>query len=112
MFKYIQATSRLRMSSHRLAIESGRWARPNRIPVDERKCQECSVLEDEYHFVIECKLFNDLRAKYLPRYFWIRPNTYKFVELLNSDNVNHIRNLGIYTYHAFNLRTDLLYRNR
>ena len=32
---------------------------------------------------------------------------YKFVELFNSDNVNHIRNLGIYTYHAFNLRTDL-----
>ena len=34
---------------------------------------------------------------------------YKFVELLNSDNVNCIRNLGIYTctYHAFNLRTDL-----
>ena len=35
MFKYIIATSRLRMSSHRLAIESGRWARPNRIPVEE-----------------------------------------------------------------------------
>ena len=100
MFKYIKATSRLRMSSHRLAIESGRLARPNRIPVDERKCQECSVLEDEYHFVIECKLFNDLRAKYLPRYFWVRPNMYRLVELLNSDNVNHIRNLGIYTYHA------------
>ena len=108
MFKYIK----LRMSSRRLAIKSGRWARPNRIPVDERRCQECSVLEDEYHFVIEYKLFNDLWAKYLSRYFWIRPNMYKFVELLNSDNVNYIRNLGIYTYHAFNLRTDLLYRNR
>ena len=48
------------MSSHRLAIESGRWGRPNRIPVDERKCKVCSVLEDEYHFVIECKLFNDI----------------------------------------------------
>ena len=111
MLEYIKATSRLRMSSHKLAIEAGRWARPNRIPVDDRKCQEYSVLEDEYYFVIECKLFNDLRAKYLPRYFWIRPNMYKFVELLNSDNVNHIRNLGIYTYHAFNL-SDLLYRNR
>ena len=72
-FKYIQAISKLRMSSHKLAIESGRWDRPNRIPVDERKCAECEVLEDEYRFVIECKLFNDLRAKYLPRYFWIRP---------------------------------------
>ena len=43
MFKNIKATSRLRMSSHRLAIESGRWARPNRIPVDERKCQVCRI---------------------------------------------------------------------
>ena len=112
MFKYIQAISKLRMSSHRLAIESGRWARPNRIPVDERKCIECETLEDEYHFVIECKLFNDLRAKYLPRYFWIRPNMYKFIELLNSEDTNLIRKLSIYTYHAFTLRTDLLYRNR
>ena len=47
-FKYIQATSRLRVPSHRQAIESGRWARPNRIPVDERTRNECGVLEDEY----------------------------------------------------------------
>ena len=50
------------MSCHRLAIESWRWARPNRIPVDERIWQECSELEDEYNFVIECKLFDDLRT--------------------------------------------------
>ena len=35
--KYIQALSKLRVSSHRLAIEAGRWARPTRIPIDERK---------------------------------------------------------------------------
>ena len=111
MFKYIQATSRLRMSSHRLAIESGRWTRPNRTPVNERICVECGVVEDEYHFVIECKLFNELRIKYLPRYFWVRSSMYKFVELLHSENINHIRKLGTYTYHAFKMRTDILYRN-
>ena len=42
------------MSSHRLAIGSGRWTRPNRTPVNERICVECGVVEDEYHFVIEC----------------------------------------------------------
>ena len=49
VFKYIQATSRLRVSSQRLAIESGRWARPNRIPVDERKCNECGRRIPFYH---------------------------------------------------------------
>ena len=28
--------TKLRTSSHRLEIEVGRWARPNRIPIDER----------------------------------------------------------------------------
>ena len=36
-FKYIQALSKLRMSSHRLVIESGRWARPTSVPINERK---------------------------------------------------------------------------
>ena len=31
----------------------------------------------------------------------------KFVELLNSNNVNHSRKLGIFTYHAFNLRSGV-----
>ena len=36
VFKYMQALSKLRMSSHRLEVETGRWARPNTITVDER----------------------------------------------------------------------------
>ena len=59
------------------------------------------MLEDEYHFVIECKLYSDLRIKYIPKYNWKRPSMNKFVELLNSNNVNHLRKLGIFTYHAF-----------
>ena len=59
--KFCQAFSRLRMSSNRLEIESGRWARPNSIPWDDRKCNICSVLEDELHFVLECSRFAELR---------------------------------------------------
>ena len=68
-------------------------------------------VEDEYHFIIECKLYSDLRIKYIPKYYWKRPSMNKFVELLNSNNVNHLRKLGIFSYHAFNLRTELMYRN-
>ena len=98
VFKYMQAFSKLRMSSHRLAIESGRWVRPTRIPIDERKCSLCQVLEDEYHFVLECNVYAELRYKYIPKHYWKRPSMYKFVELLNTTNMKILRNLSIYIY--------------
>ena len=42
--------TKLSTLSHRLEIEVGRWARSNRIPIDERKCITCNKLEDEFHF--------------------------------------------------------------
>ena len=71
------------MSSHRLEIEAGRWVKPNSIPVDDRKCAICLILEDEYHFVFECEIYKDLRSKYIAPYYWRRPNMFKFIELLN-----------------------------
>ena len=41
ILKFSQALSKLRISPHRLEVEAGRWARPNRIPVDERKRSSC-----------------------------------------------------------------------
>ena len=51
------------MSSHRLAIESGRWVKPIRLPFEERKCTDCNVLEDEYNFIFECNRYTELRKK-------------------------------------------------
>ena len=50
--KFRVALSKLRASSHRLEVEVGRWSRPNRIPIDERKCRVCDKLEVEYHFYL------------------------------------------------------------
>ena len=36
VLKFSQAFSRLRMSSHRLEIEAGRWVKPNSTPLNER----------------------------------------------------------------------------
>ena len=97
--KYIQALSKLRMSSHRLAIESGRWARPTRIAIDERKRVNCNILEDEFHFVIESDMYTVFRIRYIPKYCWKRPSMYKFVELLNTTNtIKLLRNFSIYIY--------------
>ena len=93
--------SKIRMSSHQLEIEAGRWHRPLSIPLDDRKCRICVTLEDGFHFILECTLFEDLRKRYIKRYFWVRPNIPKFVELMTSGNKHIIRNLGNYTFECF-----------
>ena len=108
--KFRVALSKLRVSSHRLEIEVGRWSRPNRIPIDERKCRVCDKLEDEFHFLLECQLFTDLRIKYLKRYYWTRPNMLKLKELMSSTNVKEIKYLSIYVEKAFKIRTELYTR--
>ena len=51
--KYRKSICKLRVSSHRLEIETGRRAKPNKIPLEKRLCMICNVLEDEFHFVLE-----------------------------------------------------------
>ena len=109
--KYLNAlhVSKLRMSSHRLEVKAGRWVKPNRIPLIERKgCFFCDVLEDEYHFVLECPAYKELRKTYISKYFWKRPNMFKFIELINSSNTRCIRSLCTFIFQA---RTKLLYDN-
>ncbi|MCG8074808.1 MAG: hypothetical protein JAY75_01015, partial [Candidatus Thiodiazotropha taylori] len=60
--------SKLRLSAHRLEVEMGRWVRPNKIPYNDRKCKLCNRLEDEFHFLLECPLYSDLRKQYIKPY--------------------------------------------
>ena len=67
----------------------------------------CNVLEDEFHFVLECSLYKDLRKTYIKRYYWLRPNMPKFIELISSENCRTIKNLSIYIDKAFKMREDV-----
>ena len=60
--------TRLRCSSHSLAIEEGRFRCIDR---NDRKCIFCSMntVEDEYHFVLVCPFYRDIRVRCLPRYY-------------------------------------------
>ena len=49
--------SRFRLSSHRLKIETGRWAR---LPPEERLCL-CGKIQDEEHVLLECVLTEHIR---------------------------------------------------
>ena len=97
------------MSSHRLENEKGRWHKPTAIPLNDRKCKNCNILEDEFHFILECPLYQQLRKKYVNMYFLKRPNIPKFISLINSENEIEIRNLSIYIFKAFKKRNTILY---
>ena len=109
--KYRIALTKLRVSSHRLEIEVGRWHKPQPIPVNERKCKLCAKLEDEFHFILECPLYKQLRSTYIKPYFYNRPNVLKFTELMSSTNSKIIQNVSIYTFKAFELRKLSLMQN-
>ena len=53
----------LRTSNHDLMIEKGRHYG---IEVANRTCEQCDMqrVEDEYHFVLECPKYDDLRREY------------------------------------------------
>jgi hypothetical protein len=105
--KYRTALTRLRLSSHSLGIELGRY--PPRIPRDQRICLYCNVndIDDEFHFVLKCTLHDELRTRYIPRTYRIRPNMVKFIDLLAcDDNINTVK-LAKYTYFAFIQRSNL-----
>ena len=56
--------TRLRTSSHRLRIETGRWGA--RVPREARTCQ-CDMVgavQDERHVLVECPLSEGIRIKY------------------------------------------------
>ena len=53
------------MSSHRLHIETDRRSKPRTTPLNERTCINCKILEDEFHFVLECKVFTDRYIHFL-----------------------------------------------
>ena len=57
-----QAFTRLRLMSHNLKIETGRWSR---IPRDKRVCI-CSdnLVQDEEHVLLQCSITRHLRNTY------------------------------------------------
>jgi len=107
--KHRHALSKLRLSSHPLLIEQGRHHRPQ-IQRQNRLCSLCNTrdIEDEFHFVLKCSVYHELRTQYIPRYYQCRPSMVKFIGLLNSTNVGRLRNLSIYVTKALKQRQDRL----
>ena len=101
MTKFRITLSKLRLSSHHLEIEVGRWAKPKRTPLDQMKCCACNKVEDVFHFLLKCELYNQIRNKYIKKYYWDRPNMIKLKELMQTNNEKILLNSAIFTEKGF-----------
>jgi hypothetical protein len=63
-FKAKKLLTKLRISAHDLHIETGRYHKPKKIPLDQRTCHFCNqnLIEDEIHLVLDCSFYDEFRA--------------------------------------------------
>ena len=84
--KYQKNISKLRLSSHTLAIETVRYNKTNR---NDIKCFNSSdYVEDEFHFILVCPKYNDYRLRFLKKYYWEKLSMFKLLQLFNSENLH------------------------
>lgn len=100
-----QQLSRLRLSSHSLEIEVGRY---NGTVRENRICKLCNlnVVESEYHFVSVCPTLRTLRTQYLENMTW--PTLGHFYRLLSSKKPKTLLNCAKYINVANKLRKSIL----
>ena len=99
---YKRLISKFRLSSHNLAIETGRY---NNISMNDRLCKFCNTdIEDEFHFVLICPNYSEIRKKYIKPFYWKYPSVYKLVQLFNLENTTQLCKLGKYLVKAVTLR--------
>ena len=88
-------------------MEQGRYSN---IPRSERKCNICgnNDIEDEFHFVLICPTYRDLREQYIPLFYWRRAGMFKFVNLLNTTKKQLLHKLAIYIIKANKVRNSVI----
>ena len=104
--------AKFRLSSHHLAIETGRHKKP-KIELQDRLCIYCDqeVIEDECHVLIQCQYYKEERHKFLNRCNlnlndFISPID-SFVYIMSHKDVSILVQLGIFLRRCFKKRSEL-----
>ena len=101
--KYRISLTKFRLSAYSLRIETGRHENLSR---QDRICRNCNMnqVENEYHFLLVCPCYRNLRIKYFKPYFCHWPNIYKFQTLMETKSYKILINLAKYVYFANKIR--------
>ena len=95
---------KFRTGNHRLPIEFYSWEKFKK-PRNERRCNICNKndIGDEYHYVMICPVFEEIRDLYLAPYYKIRPSVHKFISLMQCDNKKQLFRLARFIKEILNV---------
>ena len=111
-----KAITKLRLNSHKLLIERGRWL--NILHNDSYAIfyffyyifyffTICNKLEDELHVICECPRYDTCRKLYIKLYYVRKPSMAKLIQLLNTDNISEMQKLALFN---FNINEDVIFK--
>ena len=81
----------------------------NRYNEASKLCHCCKTLENEIHFLFDCPMYKDLRAKYWSNHFSYPVRSQQsFQNLLQSDRVTTLRDLAMFIYYALKEREAIV----
>jgi hypothetical protein len=63
-----------------------------------------NVVEDEYHVILQCEKYIDVRRRYLKKYYSQMLSCFKLIQLLSVRNIKKLNNLGKYLLLAEKIR--------
>ena len=101
---------RLRISNHSLMIEKGRHMR---LLVEDRLCKVCKVIEDEQHFISDCKINQNLRKslfKFLStksKHFFNLTSEQKLIFMMSVSDEESIIKISNFVYNSFKIRENM-----
>ena len=113
--KHRSALTRLRLSAHRLEIETGRYTVP-KTQAENRYCAHCQfegnkAVEDEIHFLIKCPMLNKLREELLPPQI-LRDESMsdeqKFVEIMINYDIKMTAKFVFLAFNEREIKLDVL----
>jgi len=84
------AMTRMRLGSHKLKVETGRWAR---IPKDLRTCPCNTGVQNEHHVLLTCPMSQNLRKKFHLENFNNMAELFQHDTKDMAEYCNHVLNL-------------------
>ena len=101
--------SKMRVSAHKLAIESGRYTRI-KTPKRERLCTVCNSgeIEDEEHFLLNCNAYTSIRHGFLTKLVNMNNQCLDLKIILDNNNYYILKQSAKFIDNCFKQRETVI----
>ena len=107
----------LRISSHNLHIETGRYHKPKKTPLEQRICYFCNShsVEDELHLILDCTFYDEFRSTLFTKLEAIcdfnqlsNIEKFKLIMSANNDDIDFCLPIGTFLISCFEKRDNTI----